>query len=236
MELPFVIKSTRDVAHDGIKLLIHAKSGTGKTTLAGTMPGKSLILNAENGTAVLRDKDIDVIDVAKKDTDPHSLFQLEQIYVALRDGHLKYDNVILDSLTEISEWIMSDLKNDAYFGDNKNTFAKWDEFKLRLTELVKAFRDLKGFNVFFITLSEPVEINSMQVMMPMVPHKKTQAKLMALFDECLFMDSDLEGKRHIHSSETSTYVAKSRYGITDGTDICDLSELYKEHIIIKEGN
>ena len=60
----FEIKSTKDiVGKDGVKILIHANSGTGKTSQLGTIDGKVLILSAESGLLVLKDKNLDVIDI-----------------------------------------------------------------------------------------------------------------------------------------------------------------------------
>ena len=67
--MAFEIKSTKDVlTNNGIKVLIFANSGFGKTSTLGTLEGKTLLLNVENGTLVLKDKDIDVINIPSIDT------------------------------------------------------------------------------------------------------------------------------------------------------------------------
>lgn len=226
MKAKYNITSTKDAMGNGVKLLVYGASGSGKTTLAGTFPGKTLILNAENGTLVLRDKDIDVINVK-------TLNDMQIVYTDLLNGNLVYDNVVIDSLTEVAETIKTELDADPYFGDNKNTFKLWDEFKARIIGLAKAFRDLPGFNVQIICLSELVEVNGMQRAMPMIPHKKSQAKLMSLFDECLFLTSNQDGERCIYTQDALTHVAKTRIGIEDGTTIRELSVLYPELVIKK---
>jgi len=221
MRKKYNITSTKEAMSNGVKILCYGASGSGKTTFAGTFPGKTLLLNAENGTLVLRDKDIDVINVK-------TLADMQTIYGDLISGNLVYDNIVIDSLTEIAEVVKAELDADAYFGDNKNTFKMWDEYKARVIGLVKAFRDLPGFNVLIICLSELVEVNGMQRAMPMIPHKKSQAKLMSLFDECLFLTSNQDGERCIHTQDALTHVAKTRIGIEDGTTTRELTVLYPE--------
>ena len=81
--MSFEIKSTKDVVDtDGVKILFYAESGFGKTSSLGTLKGKTLLLNVENGTLVLRDKDIDVIDIPNIET-------LGSVYTALKKGELK---------------------------------------------------------------------------------------------------------------------------------------------------
>ena len=47
------LKTTREVASDGVKVLVYGGSGSGKTTLIGTLPDP-VIISAEAG--LLRDR------------------------------------------------------------------------------------------------------------------------------------------------------------------------------------
>lgn len=219
------IKSTKDAHEHGLKILIHGPSGVGKTTLAGTLPGKTLLLNVENGTLVLKDKDIDVLDVKKISSDNPDEMTLLKAYTMIKSGELEYDNIVLDSLTEISETLFQTLDStmDAKAKDFGGLFVR---FKSEILKLTKAFRDLPGVNVVFITLSDLIDVNSMQKFVPSLPHKKTQMSIMALFDEALFIESDVTGKRSIRTTETSQHMAKTRTGIEDGTTTMDLAKLY----------
>ena len=101
--MEFEIKSTKDIVdNNGVKILCYANSGFGKTSMLGTLEGKTLLLNVENGFLVLKDKDIDTIDIT-------DIATLGEVYNALTDGTLKYDNIAIDSLSEIGEMVVSDL-------------------------------------------------------------------------------------------------------------------------------
>ena len=206
--MKFVIKNTKDVANDGVKMLLFAVSGFGKTTTLGRLEGKTLILSAESGLLVLKDKDVDVIDIDSIDT-------LGQVYLSLKSGELKYDNVCLDSLSEIGEMIVAELDKDEYYGDPTNTFPMWKEYTKRMINMCKKFRDLKGINIILIALSEPVEANGSIRYMPMIPAKKAQSRLVSLYDEVYYGSIDKDENRIINTSSSSIYDAKSRAGVKD---------------------
>ena len=219
------IKSTKDAHEHGLKILVHSPSGAGKTTLSGTLPGKTLVLNVENGVLVLADKDIDVLDVKKiSSADPDEMTLLKA-YQLIKDGVLKYDNIVLDSFTEISEELFKAIDDDPTV--NKEFGGLYTEFRSQVIKIIKAFRDLPGVNIVFICLSDMIEVNGLQKFVPSTPHKKTSMSMMALFDECLFIETSATGKRSLRTTENATCMAKSRTGVPDGTDILDLSELYK---------
>ena len=210
----FEIKNTSEAHTDGIKVLLFAESGVGKTTQLGTLVGKTLVLSAEGGLLVLKDKKIDVIDIL-------DIATLGKAYLAIRDGKLKYDNICIDSLTEIGEMIVSELEDDEYFGNPSNTFPKWQEYTRKMIKMVKMFRDLKGVNIIFSALRESAEANGSVTYMPQIPAKKAQSKLVSLFDEVYYMNVNNDGERVLHTNSTSTYVGKTRAGIPTGQVISD---------------
>jgi len=215
------IKET--VSDSGVKILVYAQSGTGKTSLAGTFSGRTLILNAENGTAVIKDSNCDVIDTPNEAS-------IIEVYQAILNGEIKYDNYVLDSITEIAESMALALKADPYYGDPKNSFKFWDELKRKIVVMMKAFRDLKNCNVMFCALEADVEINALQILHPMVPGKSSMKILPSIFDEVLRLTSDADGTRKLHTSGRMDYVAKTRYGIEDGTTDVNIANLYQEHL------
>lgn len=206
--MEFNIKNTKDIAKDGVKVLLYANSGFGKTTQLGTLEGKTLILSAESGLLVLKDKDIDVIDIT-------SIQTLGEVYVALASGELVYDNIGLDSLTEIGEMIVSELLEDEYYSDPSNAFVLWKEYSKRMMNICKRFRDLKGVNVVLTSLSEPVDSNGTMKYLPQIPAKKVQTKLVSLFDEVYYGTMDKDGKRIVHTRSSNIFDAKSRANVAD---------------------
>jgi len=216
--MEFNIKNTKNAVNDGVKVLLFGKSGIGKTSQFGTLSGKTLILSAESGLLVLKDKDIEVID-------NESIDSLANAYLALKEGKLKYDNVGIDSLSEIGDMLLNELEADDYYGDPSNSFPKWGEYSKRMIKIVKMFRDLKGFNVIFTALAEPMENNGSIVYMPMIPAKKAQSKLVSLFDEVMYYAYDKDGARIIHTEGSSTFEAKSRSSLPDKVNVDDDNNL-----------
>ena len=206
--MEFNIKNTKDIAKDGVKVLLYGNSGFGKTSQLGTLQGKTLILSAESGLLVLKDKDIDVIDIT-------SIQTLGEVYVALASGELVYDNIGLDSLTEIGEMIVSELLEDEYYSDPSNAFVLWKEYSKRMMNICKKFRDLKGVNVVLTSLSEPVDSNGTMKYLPQIPAKKVQTKLVSLFDEVYYGTMDKDGKRIVHTRSSNIFDAKSRANVAD---------------------
>lgn len=215
--MSFEIKNTKDIHNDGIKILLFANSGTGKTSQLGTLEGKTLILSAESGLLVLKDKDVDVIDILDTET-------LGQVYLAIKKGELKYDNICIDSLSEVGELIVSELDKDDYYGDPTNTFPMWKEYSKRIMNICKAFRDLKGVNVVLTALAEPTEVNGSIKYMPMIPAKKAQSKLVSLFDEVYYLNFDKDGNRVVHTNGSSSFEAKSRGNVSDKKILSDFNE------------
>ena len=214
----FNIKSTEDAHRDGIKALIYGVSGIGKTTQLGTIEGKTLILSAESGLLVLKDKKIDVLDI-------DSIATLAEAYTAIKEGELAYDTVALDSLSEIGDILINELEADDYYGDSSNSFVKWGEYTKRMIKIVKMFRDLKGINVVFLALSEPVEANGSIKYYPMIPAKKAQSKLVSLFDEVYYYSVNKDDKRILHTSGSNMFEAKSRSGLESSIEVSDTNNI-----------
>jgi len=211
----YEIESTKGLHSERVKVLTYGESSVGKSTQLGTLKGSILILSAEAGLLVLKDKEIDTITINSLDT-------LREVYADVREGKLKYDNVCIDSMTETGEMMVSMLEDDDYYGDPSNKFVLWGEYTRGMTKLIKAFRDLNSCNVIFTALSEPVDANGTVRYAPQVPAKKFQSKLLSLFDEVYYISVDKDGNRILHTQSTNTFVAKSRAGIFEPTiDITD---------------
>ena len=219
------IKSTKNASEHGLKVLCFGAAGTGKTTMAGTLPGSTLILNVENGALVLKDKDIDIIDIKKVSSEDPDEMTLLRAYQLIKDGTIKYDNVVLDSLTEISETLFTSL-DTTMTKDEKDFGGLYVAFRSQMVQIIKAFRDLSNVNVIFIALEDMLDINGFQKMFPSTPHKKTSMNLAALFDEVLHIEVDANGIRSLRTTDSSQCVAKTRTGIEDGTKVLDFSKLY----------
>ena len=119
--------------------LFYGRSGTGKTTLAGTFPKPLLLLDVgEKGTDSLSDvKGIDVLHIT-------DWAQYEEVYWELK-GKSKYKTVVIDALHSLQGLALTEIKAQAGkkplaqtsqkdFGNASNLMSQW----------VSNYRDLIG--------------------------------------------------------------------------------------------
>jgi len=98
---------------NGIKILVHAPAGTGKTRLCATTPdpSKTVIISAEAGLLSLRGVDIPVIEVSTID-DVKDAYRF-----IMNDEQAKgFEWVCLDSVTEIAEVCLATAMKEASYG------------------------------------------------------------------------------------------------------------------------
>lgn len=160
-----LIKSTHDKREEGIKCLIIGQPGAGKTFLASTLDHqKTLIVNAENGLKTLEEFSIDTVDLTKDDAGQNIAMhlrveRLRQLMMLLSQKEIqeKYDNVFVDSLTEIGEIFYADA--EAKYPDIRNGMQKYGELSKNLVSFIKFARDLTMYNVFFTALEKAEKDN-----------------------------------------------------------------------------
>lgn len=106
------------------KIILYSDAGIGKTTMAGTLPGRVLILSAEDGLRSLKlfpKSERERISVAEvKDTN-----DLKDAYSKLQSGVIQYDWVVIDSISEVAEMMLRDLK--AKSKDPRQAYGKVDD-------------------------------------------------------------------------------------------------------------
>ena len=193
------------IKNNGIKVLCFSSSGSGKTSMLKTA-GKTLMISLENGELALSGaKNIDVLS-------PKNMTELKQAYKIAMDNVDKYDTVAIDSLTELGEMILAELKRDPEFNSMKDGVKLWGKYSDDMYAIAKAFRDLKGVNVVLIALAETRKENFEDRLYPMIPAQKVQLKLPALYDEVLYLAVDEAGNRSILTQPTSSVVCKDRSG------------------------
>lgn len=204
------LKSTKQAALDGIKCLVHGPAGAGKTTLCSTTGEPTIIISAEAGLLSLRKFDIPVIEVKTLE----QLYEAYQ-YVAGPEGN-GFSWVCLDSISEIAEVVLNYEKKNAK--DPRQAYGALAE---KMTDLVRAFRDLPGKNVLFLCKQEKVKDEQTGAMLysPSMPGNQLKNGIEYFFDECLALrvEKDAEGNptRWLQAQRDFNYSAKDRSGALD---------------------
>lgn len=205
-------------------MMVYGRSGVGKTRLAGssyTVPEMSrvLLIDIEGGNLTLRKEfpDVEMIRV-------QSWKEMQGVYDALYAGGHGFRTVILDSLTEIQKFNMTDIMKKLVesTGDRDLDVPSLREYLKNLEQtrrFVRAFRDLP-LNVIFTALErEDKDKMGRPIKLPSLSGKMAQ-EVAAFLDIVLYyavkeVDTP-DGKRQmrvLQSQATETTVAKDRSGL-----------------------
>lgn len=205
--MAITLKSTRDAALDGIKMLVHGPAGAGKTTLCATTAEPTIIISAESGLLSLRGFDIPVIEVKTLD----ELYEAYQ-FVAGPDGE-PFSWVCLDSISEIAEVVLNHEKKATK--DPRQAYGALAE---KMTDLIRAFRDLPGKNVLLLCKQEKVKDEQTGAILygPSMPGNQLKNGIGYFFDEVMALrvekDADGNPTRWLQSQRDFNYEAKDRSG------------------------
>ena len=208
-------KRTSQITNNGITILVYGLSGSGKTTLIKTLPGKVLILSAEAGLLSLRDTDIEYVEI-------HSMDDLAEAYTYILSNLKEYNCIVLDSLSEIGEVVLSNEKKTT-----KDVRMAYLTMQDQILELVRAFRDLP-LTVYMTAKLEKAkdDITGRIMFAPALPGQKCSQNLPYHFDEvlCLRCESDEDGKpvRFLQTFTDSSYCCKDRSGRLQAYEEADL--------------
>ena len=204
------IISTKDAPLDGVKMLMYGASGTGKTTMIKTAPSP-FIISSESGLLSLSGHDIPAVEVRTED-------ELEEAYqYALKS---EYETICLDSLSDISESILAELKGK--FSDGRQAYGKLQDI---IGKYVRLFRDLKGRNVYITAKESKIDMNGVIIAQPSMPGQTLTNNLPYFFDLLLRLEANKKGERIIHTASTFTQICKDRSGKLNKTEEPNLTKL-----------
>lgn len=207
---PVKIGNTKGLHASKVKILIYGESGNGKTTLAGTLPEENtLIISSESGLLCIDDKSFDVFELK-------SWGQVRGVYANIlhNPAFAKYDNIVIDSLTELSGLLVTHLESLPDYKPANMTLKMWGEYAKQMTSVIKAYRDLDK-TVVFTALVEDVLDDGALVKKPLIKGSAVTKMLPSYFDELFYLsiETTAEGKRRVVNTDgTSSFLAKDRSG------------------------
>ncbi len=201
------ILKASEIQESNKSMLIYGNPGIGKTTLLGMLPGKTLIVDVDQGTNVLRGKTN--VDIVRLSEDLHELLPLVQEL----QSKCEYDNVCIDSLSEMERGLLS------FYGrmgknDGIPDLSSYQRVDFKLMRICRQFRTLPCWTVFTTWESQkdiiaPTGEKYTQVR-PMLRDKNTD-NICGLCDIVGHLEVDAQtGERYVQLESSPRVIAKDR--------------------------
>ena len=206
MALEFFTTDKASVAQ-GIKMAIYGRSGVGKTTLARTALAP-FILSAEAGLLSLSNVAIPGAKIKSVD----DLTEAYNWFKNVKEAR-QFKTIFIDSVSEIAEVILANAKKQV-----KDPRQAYGELIEKTMMMVRAFRDLEGFNVVMLFKQESSddEVTKIKTYGPSLPGAKLGNQIPYMFDEVLRMGigktPDGREYRFLQTQPDIQYEAKDRSG------------------------
>lgn len=220
------IKSLREaVVNNGLKILVHGPAGIGKTVLGATSGEPTLIISAEAGL-------LSIVDAPEyiEATEIKTIHDLKEVYVELEEqGSKKYKWIVLDSISEIAEVLLSEEK--AKVNDPRQAYGVLQD---EIAKILRGFRDLPGFNVLMTAKQQKFtdDNTGITTYIPSLPGTKLPNAVGYLFDEVfalrLLTNDEGEEFRALQTDRDFTYEAKDRSGKLDKFEKPSLKHIFQK--------
>lgn len=217
------IQNTKDVGNDGIKTIVFGKSGIGKTTLLGTAP-RPIILSCESGLLSLKGQDIPYIEI----NTVHDIYEAYE-YLVNGEGGEMYDTICLDSISEIAEVMLAELKKIS-----KDPRQAYGTLADEMGELIRNFRDIKGKNVVFSAkqVRRTDDNTGITSYVASMPGQNLINAMPFFFDEVFYMTlmaaEDGAEYRVIKTEPQFDHDAKDRSNMLDAIEEPDLTKIFSK--------
>lgn len=223
------IKKATDIKKAKGTYLIYGPPGIGKTTSVKFLPGKTLLLDVDRTSKVLMgEKNIDIAEIDNINTWDHWEQVLRDI-VENKEKYSKYNNIVVDNISELERCILSDLGSK---GKNKGVPSMGDYQYLQF-RLVNSLRYMKNLdsNLIWIaweTTDEYTTVEGQQYnrSFPQI-NQKVINNIMGLCDVVGKLTLNEKGERGFIFTSTPSVFAKNQ--------LDDRKGCLQSQLIIEEG-
>jgi len=219
----FELTSNNDL--NRMALLIVAESGVGKTSQCMHLPPEEVaFISLESGDLCFKRSNYKprLKSVIKTVDD------LTESFVQLNDGIDGIKYVFIDSLTEMGQMILGELKEDPRFTDPKNILRMYGVYNDMMTKIIKSYRDMDKYTVIFTCLSSK-EKDGVEIYDDYnIPGSSVKNMLKSYFDLVLHMQAFKDGdeeKRVFLTNSSVSRLAKDRSGLLEEVEEANIGEL-----------
>lgn len=233
-----LLSSDEEAQAHGVKVLVYARAGLGKTLMMATAPDPVLI-SAESGLLCLRKENIAKVYGAD---DPDISYIIPVIKIAtLKDLIEAYEwarsskeandfqTIGIDSLSEIAEVVLADAKKGL-----KDPRQAYMVLMTELNDIIRKFRDLKGKHVYMTAKMErnKDEGTGLQLYGPSLPGAKLGQAAPYFYDEVFHLGiNQVKGEatyRYLRTQPDLQYEAKDRSGSLDEIEEPNLTKIFNK--------
>lgn len=232
-----LLDSNEEAKVNGVKMLVYAKSGIGKTMLIATAPSPVLI-SAESGLLSLRKENIErVFGADDDDINYHipviKISTIEDLVAAYEWCKTKaaddFQTIGIDSASEIAEVVLANAKSQV-----KDKRQAYGELLEQMNDTFRKFRDLDGKHVYIVAKQEYIkdEVNGTSFYGPSFPGSKLNQGVPYLFDIVAHMGvaqtEDGDSYRYLRTQPDLQYTAKDRSGCLDEIEQPNLTNMFNK--------
>jgi len=173
------IKKTNDIVTGNVSLLIYGRAGIGKTRWCATADNP-LFLDCERGLLSLQDNDISYINIK-------SIDHLRSMFGDLIKHLNKHNHtLIVDSITELSDMAMQQIKADLGQGAGKDARKTYPELYDKTIALIRAIQALPCDIVF----TAKCDRTDNGVHFPRMQGSRLKSELTHYFDTLAYLDGN----------------------------------------------
>lgn len=216
------LQSTRGIAsRAGVKCAVYGKAGRGKTRLCATAPNP-VIISAEGGLLSLSGYNIPFMTIKTV-----SDLQNAHLWAMQSREARQFNTICIDSISEVAEVVLANAK-----GQVKDPRQAYGELADQMLNVIRAFRDLQGFNVVMTAKQDYVKDEQSGIIMnsPSLPGKTLTREFPYFFDELFQVDigklPDQTEYRFLRTQPDFNNEAKDRSGRLEPIEEPNLSKIF----------
>lgn len=199
-----------------IKVLVYAQAGAGKTPFSATAP-KPIFLDADRGLLSISHLDLPSIEI-------NDLYDLDDALEFLKSKKgRKFETVIVDDFTEITELIVQDLEET-----EEDKWEVYAQLGKKGKKIIRKFKKLK-MNVIFICKMTEIEDDGEILRRPKLTGKMLPEYVPFAFDEVFTIRQNKDGETYVLTrNQGSKWYAKDRSRTLKAKEKPNLTDIFKK--------